>query len=442
MRPSSPPANTWVTPAVSIGDFCKTAVRSGLLSEDELRAAHQSLSAGQQNDAAALAEFLVKTGKLSRFQAKKLLEGRSRGLVLGPFQILSLIGRGGTGAVFLARDSRASRLIALKVLQPTRSEGRARARFLREVELNRHLSHPHLAQAYDAGHLQGVDYLAMEYIPGRSLHRLVSQEGPLSVARAARLFMEVASALYYAHTRGLIHRDMKPSNIMVTPHDHAKLLDLGLALVQGEVADRDVIGGQGYIVGTMDYISPEQTNNPIEVDARGDIYSLGCTLYFALTGQPPFPGGTRREKIRRQRRDEPTPLEKLRPTLPPAFVTLVRQMLLKDPNARPPTALAIVEALRPWAEGDVVQPLDRPDDPGYAEAIAALQTKEADDDSQFDDAVTVHPTPGGPPPLATANQRPFQGMTWQPWMVLAFVVAAIALGVLLPLLLVMGRGGP
>jgi serine/threonine protein kinase len=324
------------------------------------------------------------------------------------------------------------------MLQPARSGGRARARFLREVELNRHLSHPHLAQAYDAGHLQGIEYLAMEYIPGRSLHRLVNQEGPLPVSRAARLFLEVASALYYAHTRGLIHRDLKPSNIMVTPHDHAKLLDLGLALVQGEVADRDVVGGQGYIVGTMDYISPEQAVNPIAIDIRGDIYSLGCALYFALTGRPPFPGGTRKEKIQRHRHETPTPLEDLRPTLPPAFAALIQQMLSKDPNARPPTAMAVVEALRPWAEGEVVQPLDQPDDPSYTEAIAALHAKEVGtDDIPFDEAGALRPVDPEADrselPPAT-SQSAESHLTWLPWVVVG-LVAALALGILVPLLL-------
>ena len=146
---------------------------------------------------------------------------------------------------------------------------------------------------------------------------------------------EVASALEHAHNQGLIHRDLKPSNIMITPNDHAKVLDLGLALMQGEQADLSVIGGQGYIVGTMDYIAPEQTADASKVDARCDVYALGCTLYFALTGQPPFPGGTNREKIQRHRREKPTPLAELRPDLPKGFVALVERLMEKDPRGRP-----------------------------------------------------------------------------------------------------------
>jgi serine/threonine protein kinase len=381
MQPPSPPP---AAPPLTVEDFCRLVLRSGLLNEPELRAAIQTLPAGQAFDAPALAEHLVRRGKLSRFQSRKLLAGRTRGLMLGAYQILSLIGKGGSGAVFLARDSRNGLLVALKVLQVSQAEERVRARFRREMELGRLVDHPHLALTLDAGHLQGVDYIVMEYIPGKSLYRMTATEGPLPVDRAARLFAEVADALEHAHGRGLVHRDLKPSNIMITPHGHAKVLDLGLALVRGEVAERSVVGGQGYILGTMDYISPEQTLDAAKVDARSDLYSLGCSLYFALSGQVPFPGGANRDKILRHRSAEPTPLAELRPDLPPAFVALVRRLMDKDPAQRFPSAAAAAEALRAWAVGEV-QPLDRPDDATYVAEVAALQaTDVALDESQID----------------------------------------------------------
>lgn len=213
----------------------------------------------------------------------------------------------------------------------------------------------------------------MEYIPGKNLSRVVADGGPLSVPRTARLMAEVASGLEHAHNQGLIHRDLKPSNIMVTPNDHAKILDLGLAFMQGEEAELNVIGGQGYIVGTMDYIAPEQTIDSTSVDGRADIYSLGCTLYFALTGQPPFPGGSSRDKVRRQRSEEPIPLRQLAPSVPEGFALLVRQMMAKDVAQRPPSAAAAEEELRAWVSGDKVLPLDSRDDTIYAESIAELQ---------------------------------------------------------------------
>ena len=198
------------------------------------------------------------------------------------------------------------------------------------------------------------------------------------------LFAEVASGLDHAHEKGLIHRDLKPSNLIVTPHDHAKVLDLGLALIQGEkVLDPAVVGGQGYIVGSMDYIAPEQTADPSKVDRRCDIYGLGCVLYFAVSGKPPFPGGTNADKIHCHRTQEPVPLLHLNPTLPPPFVQIVRKMTAKDPARRYPTAKAVEADLRAWAAGEPVQPLDNPEDSDFLEAVAVLQAAESPTDVSF-----------------------------------------------------------
>src|SRR4029077_8158809 len=177
----------------------------------------------------------------------------------------------------LALDTRSQARLAVKVLPPkkARQEERYLARFRREMDMSQLVRHAHLARTFDVGVFQGVNYIAMEYIPGLSLHRLVGRQGPLPVARAARLFAEVCSGLEHAHEQGLIHRDLKPSNIMVTPNNHAKVLDLGLAMMEGEVVeDIEVVGGLGYVVGSMDFIAPEQTEDSTRVDARADIYSV------------------------------------------------------------------------------------------------------------------------------------------------------------------------
>jgi serine/threonine protein kinase len=300
------------------------------------------------------------------------------GLVLGPYQILSPLGKGGMGAVYLARDSRDLKLVALKILPPkkAREEKRYLARFQREMNLSQRVSHPNLAQTYEAGVIQDINYIAMEYIPGRNLYRLVMQEGPLSLSRAARLFAEIANGLDHAHLRGLIHRDLKPSNILITPNDHAKVLDLGLALIQGELpTDRAVVGGQGYVVGTMDYLAPEQADDAAKVDARSDIYSLGCVLYFVLTGLLPFPGGDTRQKITKHRTEEPVPIRELNPSIPPAFADFLRRMMAKNPEERPASCDAVRVELLKWSTGETARPMDVEGDANYQRAIWQLETQ-------------------------------------------------------------------
>jgi serine/threonine protein kinase len=362
----------------AVDTFLKSVLKSGLLDSEQLESAVRAAPPDIQAAPEALAEHFVKSGKLSRYQASKLLQGTVLGLVLGPYQILSPLGKGGMGAVYLARDSRDLKLVALKILPPkkAREEQRYLARFQREMDLSQRVAHPNLAQTYEAGVYQEVNYIAMEYIPGRNLYRLVTQEGPLAVPRAARLFAEIANGLDHAHLRGLIHRDLKPSNILITPNDHAKVLDLGLALIQGELPDDlAVVGGQGYVVGTMDYIAPEQVEDAAKVDVRSDIYSLGCVLYFALTGRPPFPGGDTRQKITRHRTEEPIPIMDVIPAIPPAFATFLRRMMAKNPEDRPTSCDAVRAELLKWSTGEPVPPMDVKGDSNYRRAIQQLETQ-------------------------------------------------------------------
>ncbi len=358
----------------SVDDFLKTVLRSGLLDRAQLHTAVETAPAERRADPQFLADHLIRQGKLSRFQAFKLLQGASFGLVLGPYQVLAPIGRGGMGAVYLARDTRNGTYVALKVLPPkqARRQERHLARFRREMDISRRVRHPHLALTYEVGEFQGVLYIAMEYIPGMSLHRLVAREGPLAVPRAARLFAEGAAALDYAHGQGLIHRDLKPSNILITPNNHAKVLDLGLAIEAGEEGAIEVVGGQGYVVGSMDYIAPEQTTDAVKVDGRADIYALGCSLYYTLTGRPPFPGGSNKDKIRRHRQEEPEPIVVLNPRVSEEFAYVVTKMMAKDPDRRFATAGALRDVLLQWAGSDPSLPLDQPGDTAFHRAVLAL----------------------------------------------------------------------
>lgn len=422
-----------------IETFVRAVLKSGLLNRDQLEAALRATPREARGDAKQLAGELVKLGTLTRFQAHKLLTGATVGLVLGPYQVHAPIGRGGMGTVFLAVDSRNQQHVALKVLPPkkAREEERLLSRFRREMELSRRVRHPNIALTHEVGVSQGVNYIAMEYIPGRSLHRVVSQNGPLTVARAARLFSEVCSGLDHAHNQGMIHRDLKPSNIMVTPNNHAKVLDLGLALMEGEVAaDIEVIGGAGYVVGSMDYIAPEQTEDSRGVDARADIYALGCSLFYALTGRAPFPGGTLKDKMRRHRREEPEPLTHLNPAVPEAFAVIVHKMMAKKPEQRFASAYDAREVLLSWAMDDVDLPMDQQGDKSFQEAITALETGDAT--AEISDAGVVEATASAvlPPPTPQSPQSPESAQTRRDYLWLALGLAGFWLIVLLALALV------
>jgi len=419
-------------PAVAL--FFKTILRSGLLDQAQLNDAMRTAAPEQRATSAEAAEFLVKKGMLSRFQARKLLRGVTHGLVLGHYQILAPIGKGGQSIVYLARDARSQQLLALKVLPPrvAREEERMLARFRREMELCQRVAHPAICWTQEVGVCNGVYYIAMEFIPGKSLYRFVTAQGPLAVRRAAHLFAEVAAGLEHAHQQGLIHRDLKPSNILVTPHDHAKILDLGLALIEGEApSDRAVVGGEGYIVGTMDYIAPEQSIDAIRVDARADIYSLGCALYFALTGTPPFAGGDARQKIQRHQAEEPTPIRDLNADVPAGFEAVLRKMMAKKPEDRYRSADALREDLLRWASGEPEQPPDQTGDTSYREAVADLDTETAW--AELVDETVPEPSPSPEtgvevrPPIVLMSREPPPSVVEAPtWLVYAVLVAIVA----------------
>lgn len=389
-----------------LDQFLKNLLRSGLLDRAQLDEAVRALPPPQRTPD-ALAAHLIKLGRLTRFQAYKVMNGAVVGLVLGPFQVLAPLGKGGMGNVYLSRDSRNKILVALKVLPPKRAreEEKLRVRFQREMNLSRMLNHPRLARSYDAGIYQGVHYIAMEFIPGQSMYKLVSSGGLLAVPRAARLFAEVAEGLDHAHSHGLIHRDLKPSNILVTPNDHAKVLDMGLAIIQGEVAnDRTIVGGQGYVVGTMDYLAPEQAEDAFKVDGRADIYSLGCSLYYVLTGRPPFPGGNALQKIMRHYTEEPVPVEQVNPAIPPAFAAMVRKMMAKKASERYATMAAVRQDLLPWAKGEPELPLDKDTDPIYRKTVLDLTSAEVPQELLWAEIVEVaHDGNGKPAPPATPS---------------------------------------
>ena len=301
---------------------------SGLVPEGTLRSA----SLPDTNRGRLVARALVESGLLTRFQAERLLAGRTAGFLLGQYRILDQIGRGGMGRVFKAEHLTMQRIVALKVLSPGLVDNeRAHELFLREVRAAAQLVYPNIVTAYDANQIDGRYFLVMEYVDGLNLDQLVRKQGPLSVGLACDYVRQVAIGLQRAHALGMVHRDIKPANILAQRHGVSedspglvKISDFGLARLQtpgaathspnnaGTILTRD-----NTVMGTPDYLSPEQSRSLHKTDIRSDLYSLGCTFYFLLTGQVPFPGGNSLEKLIRHSTETCPIRSAARPPRPP-----------------------------------------------------------------------------------------------------------------------------
>jgi len=345
-------------PHVNRQTFLTNLEACGLLEAEQLRAVLPKLPATHRGR--VVARFLVEEGLLTRFQAENLLAGRTSGFVLGQYRILDEVGRGGMGRVFKAEHITMRRVVALKVLAPnlTRTE-RARQLFQREVWAAAKMVHPHIVTAFDAHQSGDRFYLVMEFIDGPTLAALVREQGPLAVGQACEYIRQVALGLQHAHDLGLVHRDVKPSNLLVQPPvgrgpDGApaqwvggvvKITDFGLARLGQAEADDAVTAPANMVMGTPDFLSPEQARDLHKTDVRSDLYSLGCTLYFLLAGRPLFAEGSAREKFLRHTPCETPALEGLRPGVPPGVSALVRRLTANRPGDRFQTPAEVASAL-------------------------------------------------------------------------------------------------
>lgn len=268
------------------------------------------------------------------------------GVELGHFKILERIRSGGMGAVFRALDTRLNRVVALKVLPPIMSRDQsAVSRFRNEAQAAAQLDHENIARVYYIGEDQGLHFIAFEFITGTNVRELIIQQGHLQVTDAVNYTLQIASALLHTAAKGVVHRDIKPSNIIITPNERAKLVDLGLARKENKEQEGADLTTAGTTLGTFDYISPEQARDPRSADVRSDIYSLGCTLYHMLTGEPPYPEGTVLQKLLQHQGDEPPdPVLKNR-HVPDGLSAVVKKMMNKDPRRRYQTAEQLVRDL-------------------------------------------------------------------------------------------------
>ncbi len=324
---------------------------SGLLSEEQVGSVRQRLGEAPSH---ILTSALVEDGLLTPFQVDRLWAGQGKGLVLGQYRILEELGQGGFGCVYKARHTLMNRDVALKVIAPQFVEdSQARARFRREVLATTQLQHPNIVLAYDADEVDDILFLAMEYVDGANLHALVQKQGPLPLGLACAMMHQAARALQYAHEKGMVHRDIKPANVLVPRLADAqlfpeamgvffpslatfantplvKIVDFGLARLHPQrTAHSLTLDKDNGFIGTPDYVSPEQARNVHDVDIRADLYSLGCTFYFALTGQRPFKGQTALEIVVQHLEKEAEPLESFRPEVPPALAGIIRRLMAK-----------------------------------------------------------------------------------------------------------------
>ncbi len=351
-----------------------------------------------------LARRAVESGALTLWQAQQLMNGRWQGLRLGKYVLRQLIGQGGMGRVYLARDTRLGRPVAVKILSRQRSGNpRSAARFEREARVGAQLQHENLIRIYDDGEEYGLRYLVMEYVDGKNAARIILEQGRLPPFVAAELGRQVLLGLEHLHDKGLLHRDVNPANILVDRPGTAKLTDLGLAV---DLDDPDILTREGVTVGTFDYISPEQARNPREIDIRSDIYSLGCTIYHMLAGHPPFPALNQGERIMAHQLTEAEPLTTLVPDCPPALAAVIQRMMRKNPAERFARPIEGARELAPFSRGPV--PLEAIGPPPRAQPrpTVATASEEAALAAEWFDSEIARSHTGAPPtqiPLMTPS---------------------------------------
>jgi len=353
--------------------FLENVRTSGLISPDRLERALTQIPPAERGR--VIARALVEQGLLTKFQAERLMAGKTTGFLMGQYRILDELGRGGMGHVFKAEHMTMGRVVALKILSSSllKTE-RARTLFHREVKAAAKLTHPNIVTAFDANQVGERCFLVMEFVDGPNLHDMVKEHGPLPVTQACDYIRQTAIGLQYAHDIGMVHRDIKPANLLVqksvtkngTSSSVVKILDFGLARISSPdniAQEHDSIEvNSKTVMGTPDYLSPEQARSLHAVDGRADIYSLGCTLYYLLAGRVPFAGGTTMEKLVRHSTDHAVPVNILRPDVPIEVGVIIQKMMAKGADQRYQSAAEVAAVLQPHSGQEtsnwvVVEPL-------------------------------------------------------------------------------------
>ncbi|QGJ71082.1 Hypothetical protein PBC10988_27850 [Planctomycetales bacterium 10988] len=335
--------------------YLKCLTQSGLVDEKNLMEEFGRFKQKVQDDPKVkptinnLSGHFIEAGIITPWHHQQLMQGKHRGFFLGNYKLLEPLGKGGMGSVYLAEHTKMRRKCAVKILPKSRvKDGSYLDRFQGEARAIAAVDHPNIVQAYSFDVRGDVYFIAMQYVSGWDLQGLVEEHGPLDFDMAADYIRQSAEGLAHAHERGLVHRDIKPANLLVDEEGTVRILDLGLAKITETEEDSPTKKHNDGILGTADYLSPEQTRDSHNLDGRTDIYSLGYTLYFLLTGSAPFPEDSVAKKLLAHRSDEPQSIREFRPDTPDALVTLVYRMTRKEPDQRVQTAQQVADYLTSW----------------------------------------------------------------------------------------------
>jgi serine/threonine protein kinase len=344
-----------MTARVTTPEFLALLYRSDLLDQDRLQAYLRDQGADDlPEDPSDVARTLVRDGLLTPFQANQLLIGRWRGFSIGNYRVLEKIASGGMSGVYLCVHKETGQRVAIKVLPADRAQDpECLKRFRREAKACSAFDHPNLVKAHDVGQDDKLHFLVLEYVEGSSFQDIVTRGGPMDAVRAAHYIRQAAVGLQHAHEAGLVHRDIKPGNLILDRSGTVKILDMGLARFFND--DGSVLT-QG-MLGTADYLAPEQAMDSHTVDNRADIYSLGATFYFLVTGTPPFgEGKSLGQKLIAHQLHQPKPACAVRPAVPAGLSAIIERMMAKDLTQRYQTPAEIVQAVQPWTRTPIAPP--------------------------------------------------------------------------------------
>ncbi len=398
----------------SVEELVQLIRKSGMIDEQKLSSYLQrrQFTRGLPLDVRDFAEQMIGDGILTHFQAEQFLLGKWRGFTIGKYKLLERVGVGGMGQVFLCEHLFMRKRVAIKVLPPAKAEQPAAlGRFYREARAAGSLNHPNIVRTHDIDQDGNLHFIVMDYVNGTNLLEIVKRFGPLDIGRAVSYTRQVALGLDYAFRNKIIHRDIKPGNVMIDRKGTARLLDMGLARFINDHSDQLTIKYDDKVVlGTADYVAPEQVANSHAVDIRADIYGLGATLYFLLAGHPPFPTGTVSQKLLWHRTKEPTPIRAIRPEVPEGLAAVLARMMAKDPKARYQTPAQVAAALEEW-QPEVV-PLPAPEEmPRLCPAVLELLQDEPESTVESAPPVRVesarHPTATATVPVMKVAPVPF-----------------------------------